>query len=283
MSKKPEPKLLDTAPTPEVDTVPVELIRPTDPAATSATRASIDSIGFASAVVLRRLSDRDRTRGGMNFDVDPHEYEVVDGEGRVSDARDAGILEVPAIIYPEDTPPVVLDFVRTVRNNARRNNPVAEARSYRSMVQNHGMPPETIARTQGVPVATIRKRLRLASLDDEFLQAVESKKIAVGTAERIANLSASAKEDVREILRSEGRVRRKDVSEVLDAERSDALQATTGLFPDAPESAPESVEAPEKADPTYALREAIRRHLERGESKRSIERITDQIYSEVHG
>lgn len=219
----------------------------------------------------------------MNFDVDPHEYEVVDGEGRVSDAKAAGILEVPAIIYPADTPPVVLDFLRTVRNNARRNNPVAEARSYQALV-NHGMPPDEIAKTQGVKVATIRKRLRLASLDNEFLEAVVEKKIAVGTAERIANLSTSAKDDVRRVLRESGRVRGKDVSRVLDAERADALQGMPGIFPDAPEKgeAP-PVENVERGDPTFALREAIRRHLERGESKRSIERLTDEVYSEVHG
>ncbi|MFC6662466.1 ParB/RepB/Spo0J family partition protein [Deinococcus multiflagellatus] len=136
---------------------------------------SVGTVGVLQSVLLRASTDP------------AFRYEIVEGNRRDYSARHFGLTHVPALIT--DGSGAQLAAARAIANTARSSNPVQEARAWHAVMQ-AGVYADVnaLAKDFGVPVATVKQRLRLMNLPDELLDGIQDRKIAEGTAEKIANL-----------------------------------------------------------------------------------------------
>lgn len=138
-------------------------------------------------------------------------YDLRDGRRRVLAAREAGLTSIKAVLYTkEDVRPELL----TLTLNAQRSdNAVAELDALRALLK-QGASEGDIARDTGMPVATIRRRLRLAAIMSEPLwQAVKKGDVTVAVAEAVAKLPAAARDRINDTLEEKGTVSAADVAE----------------------------------------------------------------------
>jgi len=138
-------------------------------------------------------------------------YELRDGRRRVLAAREAGLAKVRAVVYTRDD---VRPEVLTLTLNAQRSdNAVAELDALRALLK-VGASEADIARDTGMPVGTIRRRLRLASIMSEPLwQAVKKGDVAVAVAEAVAKLPPAARDRINDLLEEKGSVSAADVAQ----------------------------------------------------------------------
>jgi ParB/RepB/Spo0J family partition protein len=172
-------------------------------------------------------------------------YTVADGRRRVGAAQQAGIPEVPALVFPAGTPRHVAAAIALAANVQRSSNPVSELRSIQEMIA-AGASEQDIAAQLRIPVGSIRARMRLAALHETLLHATEIGRIAPSIATQIARLPASRQERLatlyEERIRSEvaatgplARITASDVHEVREAQRTEATEALPDdLFNDTP-------------------------------------------------
>lgn len=136
---------------------------------------SVAAVGVLQSLLLKPSSDP------------AYRFEIVEGNRRDYSARQYGLTHVPALIT--DGSPAQLAAARAIANTARSSNPVQEARAWHAVLQ-EGVYADVnaLARDFGVPVATVKQRLRLMKLPAAVLDGIQGRKIAEGTAEKIANL-----------------------------------------------------------------------------------------------
>ncbi len=219
------PELSDllAPPEPSFLSVPFDRIEP--PAATAIRgRAgqSIHRLGFVSTLLLRRLNTPAPDGYGWAF-------EVVDGARRYRDAEREGLTELPALVLPPETSRTQVAALSAALNLARSPNPLAEAEAFAQLVR-AGMDDEQIAADLGVPLGTVRKRLRLASAPPEVLEAVRSGACAAGTAAAVANLAGAYQAACVRRLEASGKLRASDVRDVQRARKEAALDALPGAL-----------------------------------------------------
>lgn len=139
---------------------------------------SVGTVGVLQSLLLKPSADS------------AYVFEIVEGNRRDHSARHFGLTHVPALIT--DGSGVQLAAARAIANTARSSNPVQEARAWQA-VMDGGVYGDVnaLARDLGVPVATVKQRLRLMKLPEELLDGILQRKIAEGTAEKIANLDVA--------------------------------------------------------------------------------------------
>lgn len=193
-------------------------------------------------------------------------YAVIDGRRRALDSFTSGDSEMIVTVLPEETNSRTIAGIAASLNINRKPNPLQEARHLQNMVGS-GMLAEQIADTLGIPLQTIKKRLRLLRLPDDITEALEAGKIAPGVAQRIANLSEPQVQKLQTILKEKGKLQGKDVRRVQEkakVEQAKALgeQVAIGFqMPDveAPTSG-DVLEAAIQEDP-WAVLEAVATEL----------------------
>lgn len=117
-------------------------------------------------------------------------FKVVDGRRRVKAARQAGLTEIPARVYGRDS--LLLTSVMTlVANQQRRPNAVAELDAILTLSR-AGVDEATIREATGLPVGTIRRRLKLARLNDRLVEGMRVGKISLAVGERVATMPQTA-------------------------------------------------------------------------------------------
>lgn len=172
MDQSPPPTLfaqpLDTAP----QTVALADIKPGE---ASQLIKSVRTVGVLQSLLLKPSTDP------------AYRFEIVEGNRRDHSARHYGLTHVPALIT--DGSGAQLAAARAIANTARSSNPVQEARAWHAVMQ-EGVYADVnaLARDFGVNVATVKQRLRLMQLPEQILDGILDRKIAEGTAEKIANL-----------------------------------------------------------------------------------------------
>lgn len=116
-------------------------------------------------------------------------YEIVDGEGRHYSAVDAQLSTIPAMIVEGATREQAM-AMRTVANIDRGPNIVAEARAIKQVIDTGQYPNlKTAAADLEVPLATLRKRLKLTELPADMLDGVHAGQISAGVLESAAGLA----------------------------------------------------------------------------------------------
>lgn len=206
-SEDPEQAELFDAVETDVRDVPLDAIEPTGDTTASLDNA-ISNLGTVSFPLLQLAEDEE------------YGYRIVDGRRRIAALRKQGAEEVTAhVVGPEfDTE---ADALTAVMNIVRKPNPVEEARAISRLIDN-GYTPESLSRI-GIPMQTVKKRMRLAKTPPAIRRGVRDGDIAEGTAEKVANLSPSLQQECATHYEEEGKLRRKDVKEIR---QSDVKQQT---------------------------------------------------------
>lgn len=235
---------------PTLQEVPLSEISPwSTSGAKSATGKSIAALGFTSAVLLRPLPH------GQQYN-----YTVVDGAGRLENAREQELETVPALVLGEDVTQVEVAALRAGMNLARRPNPLQEAEAIESLwddLRAQGFStediPSFIAKTLGISASVVKQRRGLLTLPPALRQGVKEGKVARGVAGKIANLPPKEQQQLASELEGKGKLTEEDVKDVRRVKQ----QAVLAELPD-------HLFAPPLHDPHARAKVALRGFLEEG-------------------
>ncbi|GEM49492.1 putative chromosome 1-partitioning protein ParB [Deinococcus cellulosilyticus NBRC 106333 = KACC 11606] len=142
-----------------------------DPEALAELAASIKEKGVLQPLLVRKVGEK---------------HELIAGERRWRAARLAGLTEVPVILKNFDDLEAL--EIAIIENLQREDlNPVEEAVAYQKLLE-QGVSQEGIARALGKGRSTVANALRLLTLPQKALDALEQKLITAGHARAILAL-----------------------------------------------------------------------------------------------
>ena len=146
-----------------------------DPEALEDLAQSIRQHGIIQPLTVRRLSS------GY--------YQIIAGERRWRAAKQAGLVEVPAIIIEADDRKVM--ELGLIENLQREDlNPAEEARGYQILMEEYGLTQEQVAERMGKARPAVTNTLRLLSLAEEVLTMLEEGILSAGHARALLPLSS---------------------------------------------------------------------------------------------
>jgi len=152
-------------------------------------------------------------------------YEIVDGLHRVaaiwSIAAEADVNPIMAHIYDENDFPAK-EVVGIAANMLREANPAMELRRIEELMS-RGANEKQVAKITGMPLQTIRKRLKMQSLSVALREGWEGGLISTGAAEAAAKLPTQDQARLEETLLETGTVKHKDISEVRQVNLDNAV------------------------------------------------------------
>ncbi len=149
-----------------------------DDAAINELAESIKQHGLIQPIVVRPLNSG--------------RYQIIAGERRWRASRLAGLDKVPVVIRDMDDKATAETAL--IENLQREDlNPIEEAKGYKQLSEKYSMTQEEIALTVGKSRPTVANALRLLSLGDEELKAVEEGKISAGHARALLSLEGEAR------------------------------------------------------------------------------------------
>ena len=121
-------------------------------------------------------------------------------------------------------------------NTARSKNPLSDFEAIidlktKAASKNRILTEKDISILTGLSIGTIRKRMKLAQVPQEILDAVKDKKVALGTAENIAGLSIDDQNTLVDLLNDKSKIIGSDVSKLKKANRETLMsQFPTSIF-----------------------------------------------------
>ena len=151
---------------------------------------------------------------------------VVDGKRRVAAAIELCWPEIEAKVYsvPEFQDTAQYNAaVSIITNSQRSSNPLAEAKAI-AVLMSKGYDEGRIAFVTGMPIQTIRKRVRLIDLPAAIAIALEEGKISAQTAEQVSKLPAHRKEEAVRHLEESGELTQVDIKAIRMTGAEAALQ-----------------------------------------------------------
>ena len=160
-------------------------------------KASIREVGILNRILVRPLDDKDE------------KYEIISGHRRVKAAKELGMKEIPAIVYPEiDHDEATLLMVDS--NNQRETLlPSEKAFAYKMKMDalshqgktcgqvGHKSREEVSEKESG---RTVQRYIRLTNLVPELLKFVDEKKIALSPAVELSFLSEDNQREIVEYI-----------------------------------------------------------------------------------
>ena len=115
-------------------------------------------------------------------------YQIIAGERRWRAAKQAGLMEVPAVIIEADDRKVM--ELGLIENLQREDlNPVEEARGYQVLMEEYGLTQEEVAQRMGKSRPAITNTLRLLALPEAVLILLEEGSLSAGHARAILAVS----------------------------------------------------------------------------------------------
>ncbi len=115
-------------------------------------------------------------------------YEIIAGERRWRAAKQAGLTEIPAVVFSGDE--LAAAQVSIIENVQREDlNPVEEALAYAALIDRFGLTQEQVAKQVGKSRSAITNMLRLLDLPEESLELLRSGALAAGHARALLGLS----------------------------------------------------------------------------------------------
>ena len=162
----------------EVDKVspnPYQPRREFDQDALKTLAESIRMYGVMQPLVVTR-KEVIRDDGGMNV-----EYELVSGERRLRASKLAGLAQVPALIRSGQEDAQLKLEMAIIENLQREDlNPVDRARSFERLAKEFGLKQAQIAEKMGKSREYVSNSMRILSLPDDMITALEEGKISEG-------------------------------------------------------------------------------------------------------
>jgi ParB/RepB/Spo0J family partition protein len=147
---------------------------------------------------------------------------IIDGRRRVVAARENDMDTIPALVYPFSS---LYHAMSLTTNNVRTENPVSDLDGILSLMAT-GYQETEIASELGIPVAVIRRRVRLSSLHPELMTGLQTLHIGFRLAEKIALLTKEQQEMLADRYREKERLTAADVKEIVDATTPESEKAT---------------------------------------------------------
>jgi ParB-like chromosome segregation protein Spo0J/SAM-dependent methyltransferase len=191
-------------------------------------KRSIQTWGIREPIILTR-DDAGNTR-------------LRDGRRRLQAALDLGIDAIQIKVYDLN---LISGAALTLDSNAQRSaNPMSEYEAIVELLteareQGVIVTEKDIHYATGMPVQTIRKRMKLAHVPIEIRDAVAERKVALGVAESIASLLDYQKGQLLDKFRDVGKLTGNDVHEVKQVKQKEEIEGIPGEVFDLPEFDPE--------------------------------------------
>jgi ParB/RepB/Spo0J family partition protein len=241
-----------------LETISIDSIEPWQTTGRNAVVKSIAAFGVVSAIQVER----------MPFGH-PYDYRVIDGRRRLDAAKKAGIDEIPAIVLPYgggDT----YEALAAGSNLARAFAPIDEAKHLETLVTK-GFTPERLSQELGLPLGTVRQRLKLTALPTPVRDAVQSRVVSPSVAAAMANLTPQQTQEAVSRLQQNGALSRDDIAEIRLADKEAALAAAIPLLAPPP---------PPTAAQIFAI--AIRTALGNGMTAQELHAAIDSVAAEMN-
>lgn len=140
---------------------------------------------------LRELADSIREHGIIQplvvRPVDGNAYQIVAGERRWRAARMVGLSEVPVVIRElDDNQTLELAIIENLQREDL--NVIELASGYKSLMEEHGMTQEQVAKRVGKSRPDVANTVRLLSLPESVMQHIRGGKISKGHAKALLSL-----------------------------------------------------------------------------------------------
>lgn len=142
-------------------------------------------------------------------------YRIGAGRGRLQAAIDNNFELIPVRVY--DGGMVNISQVTLIENTLREDNILAEYEAINELMEESGSSIDDIVHATGMPKGTIRKRLELANLRPELLDALREQKIARSVAEAAAKLNKGEQGKLVELLQADKKVTGSEIHNVKTA------------------------------------------------------------------
>lgn len=193
--------------------------------------------------------------GGMTV-----EYELISGERRLRASRLAGLAQVPALIRNGEEDAQVKLEMAIIENLQREDlNPVERARSFQRLIKEFGLKQAAVADKVGKSREYVSNSLRILTLPDEMITALEEGKISEGHTRPLLMLVDKPEEQLvlfKEILTKNLTVR--------EAESLSRRVATERIRNKAKYLDPQIIEMEKNFTESLGTRVRIERHKEGG-------------------
>jgi ParB/RepB/Spo0J family partition protein len=137
-------------------------------------------------------------------------YAVVCGRRRATAAAALSLRTVPALVFPRGTPRGMAAAMAITENNHRRPNVLTDLLAIEDLLR-RGFSERTISDELGVPIQTVKARLRLKQLPDILRAALDSTAISATLADRIVRLPSEEQTRLARQWRETGRLTIADV------------------------------------------------------------------------
>jgi ParB/RepB/Spo0J family partition protein len=171
---------------------------------------SVRSLGIFQPVALIDTGNRE------------YPFRVAAGRRRLAAANAVGLDFVPALVFPAGTPTHVAASIALTENMNRRPNPISELEQIETLVA-EGANEAMIVRDLRIPLAVLRRRMRLSNLIPEFRQALTEGRINVTICQDIARHSTDEQRTILGIFQQTGRVTPADLRRIREAREGASL------------------------------------------------------------
>lgn len=240
-----------------LETVNITEIQPWNATGRNAVMKSIQALGMVTAIQVEELKPGSAYR-----------YRVIDGRRRLDAAKKNGVTQIPAIVLPNGGG-ITYDALAAGANLARAYAPLDEAQHIEMLINRGGFTPEAIAKELGLPLGTIKARLKLVSLPKELRDAVDSKRISPSVAAAAANLTPAQQQKAIEALKQKNALTRDDITSIRLADKQAMLESVAAIF-----------EPPPPPTPQHVFQMAIRTALSEGLTVDDLYNAIEQIGEE---
>ncbi|MCP4702476.1 MAG: ParB N-terminal domain-containing protein [Gammaproteobacteria bacterium] len=189
------------------------------PAPTSVFLDNIKKYGILSPIILIKKG---------------HTFQIADGRCRILSARKLKLKFVPARIYPDGW--AMQEVLGLIANEMRRDNPYSDLNAIEHLSQ-RGFSEQEICDATGMPVVTLRKRMRLCNLFPAIKKAFIAGRVPVSVAESAATLNKEEQTRLAEKLNGDAQIKLSDIKELKTAALQQMLEKMPGLDLGEPQSA----------------------------------------------
>jgi len=212
-----------------LENINVADIEPWTTTGRNAVMKSVQVLGMISAIQVEEL------KSGSNY-----RYRVLDGRRRLDAAKHNGVTQVPAMILPNGGG-ITYDALAAGANLARSYAPVDEARHLEALINRGGFTPEQLSKQLGLPLGTVRSRLKLVELPPELRTAVDDKRISPSVAAAAANLTPTQQQTAIATLKQKNTLTRDDITSIRLVDKQKVLEAVQAIFQPPPPPTPQHV------------------------------------------
>ncbi len=158
--------------------------------------------------------------------IDDDRYQIVAGERRFRAAKIVGLKEIPVVV--KEVKDENVTEIALIENLQRENlNPIEEAKSFLSLVENYGLTQNEVAKKVGKSRSAVTNTIRLLNLPQEVRKEIENGNLTSGQARAL--LAFKNDEDVKNFAVKviENGMSVRNIEKIANFKRSDSKRTKT--------------------------------------------------------